>query len=300
MLGQNQITTEMDAYAFSIVCIEILTMGRLPWPYMDDDAVRHFVLSMLSVVINLFPILTFFALLEDNTRPAIPNAMPFTTPALRDLLRVCWDVNPFARPAFSEIVRRLKEMRNTAGQTPDEVSPGPVPPLDLEEDRSRPSPDMRPIALPAGTPRESTQDVHSSSSLHHSLSAQQGGAGILLGISPDSSNASYRTAREPSTSPAQISHLSHREDTVGNRIHMPEPVFYTPSGPSSRASSLFARTPTNRSEEDLNLPEYDGYQSPPPVDDRLADVKNERRYRMVLTHEFHPSCTRSHFFHKLL
>lgn len=34
-----------------------------------------------------------------------------------------------------------------------------------------------------------------------------------------------------------------------------------------------------------------GYHSPPPMDERLAEFRNERRYRMLLQHEFHPSCT---------
>jgi abelson tyrosine-protein kinase 1 len=29
--------------------------------------------------------------------------------------------------------------------------------------------------------------------------------------------------------------------------------------------------------------------SPPPLDETLANIKNERRYRMLLQHEFHPS-----------
>lgn len=45
MAGSNTFTTEMDIYAFAISCIEILMMGRLPWPYMNDEDVRHQVLS---------------------------------------------------------------------------------------------------------------------------------------------------------------------------------------------------------------------------------------------------------------
>jgi len=30
--------------------------------------------------------------------------------------------------------------------------------------------------------------------------------------------------------------------------------------------------------------------SPPPLDEALANIKDERRYRMLLQHEFHPSC----------
>ena len=47
MNGLSQLTVEMDVYAFAITCIEILQMGRMPWPLMDDDAVRRFVLSAL-------------------------------------------------------------------------------------------------------------------------------------------------------------------------------------------------------------------------------------------------------------
>ena len=46
MQGAQVLTPQMDVYAFSICCVEILTMGALPWPLMDDDAVRHFVLGM--------------------------------------------------------------------------------------------------------------------------------------------------------------------------------------------------------------------------------------------------------------
>lgn len=31
--------------------------------------------------------------------------------------------------------------------------------------------------------------------------------------------------------------------------------------------------------------------SPPPLDETLDNIKDERRYRMLLQHEFHPSCT---------
>ena len=45
MQGAQKLTQEMDVYAFAICCWEILTVGDLPWPFMDDHAVRHSVLS---------------------------------------------------------------------------------------------------------------------------------------------------------------------------------------------------------------------------------------------------------------
>lgn len=46
--GPGKLTTEMDVYAFGIVVVEILSMGRVPWPLVDDEAVRHFVLRESS------------------------------------------------------------------------------------------------------------------------------------------------------------------------------------------------------------------------------------------------------------
>jgi hypothetical protein len=115
-------------------------------------------------------------------------------------------------------------------------------------------------------------------------------------VSPDSDGASYRTAREISQTPdapgfgVGPSMLSRREDTVATpRVLMPEPVLFTPSVSNSRASSLFASTPSTRSVDDIGLVDWEGYDSPPPADERIAAVRNERRYRLLLTHDFHPS-----------
>ena len=46
MAGQCQLTREIDVWAFSMCCVEILTLGRIPWGSHSDDSVRHFVLSL--------------------------------------------------------------------------------------------------------------------------------------------------------------------------------------------------------------------------------------------------------------
>ncbi|KAF9462806.1 hypothetical protein BDZ94DRAFT_1260375 [Collybia nuda] len=258
MSGLCQLTAEMDVYAYAILCIEILTMGRMPWALMDDEAVRHFVL-------------------KENSRPPIPNTR-FNTPALQELLRLCWHNDPAVRPPFATIVKDVRVMRKSIGQVEETISPTiqEVPEL-WEQYYSRPSPDMRPspLPIPFGTPPRDTV------------------ADFLAG-SPDSyaDGSSFRTAREQSHSPPHPSHLSHLEETVSSsQIRMPVPVFYTPSAASSRASSLFTHTPSTQSEENLNLVNYEGYDSPPPADERLAEIRNERRYRMLLSHQFHPSLT---------
>ena len=45
MQGQSQqLTAQIDVWAFAITCVEILGMGRLPWPLSDDEDVRRIVL----------------------------------------------------------------------------------------------------------------------------------------------------------------------------------------------------------------------------------------------------------------
>ncbi|KAJ6461227.1 hypothetical protein C8R47DRAFT_993608 [Mycena vitilis] len=245
MLGSSELTPEMDVYSYAICCVEILSMGRLPWPLMSDEAVRNFVL-------------------KDNTRPKLPSSR-FNTPALQELLRVCWDQDPSIRPPFSKIVKETKQLRKAAelpfGGFDDLASP-PISPRrpDWRETEnaagSRPSPDMHPIPLPKS-----------------------------------SSGKSWRPLPELSWPPPG-GLFSHREESVSSSgTDMPEPVIYTSS---SRASSIF--TPSTKSSSaddlaDLMLGDISGYESPMPIDERVAEIRNERRYRLLLVHDFHPSLT---------
>ena len=58
--GNSKFLAPMDIYAFAMCCVEILTKGSLPWPLLDDEAVRHLVLSafvfiQLPAFTNLWP-----------------------------------------------------------------------------------------------------------------------------------------------------------------------------------------------------------------------------------------------------
>jgi hypothetical protein len=66
MQGAQVLTPEMDVYAFAICCIEILTKGALPWPLMDDDAVRRFVLS--GYFARFYPIYQSYSSLRHPSR----------------------------------------------------------------------------------------------------------------------------------------------------------------------------------------------------------------------------------------
>ncbi|KAJ7249861.1 hypothetical protein C8J57DRAFT_1437777 [Mycena rebaudengoi] len=134
MLGSSELTPEMDVYSYAICCIEILSMGRLPWPLMSDEAVRNFVL-------------------KDNTRPKIPSTR-FSSSALQELLGLCWDRDPTIRPPETKQLRRAAD--HPFGGFDDPSSPAsPRNPdwRELDETRTRPSPDMHPVPLPR-TPRK--------------------------------------------------------------------------------------------------------------------------------------------------
>ncbi|KAF7355415.1 Protein kinase domain-containing protein [Mycena sanguinolenta] len=268
MLGSSDLTPEMDVYSYAICCVEILSMGRLPWPLMSDEAVRDFVL-------------------KDNTRPKIPPSR-FNTPAVQELLRVCWDREPTIRPPFSKIVKEAKELRKAAElpfeRFDDLVSP-PVSPRgpnwpDLENSRlSRLSPDMHPVPLP-NTTTTPPMNVPSSPFSKSSVSPEP------------SSSESYHTVSQ--SWPPAGGLYTHHEDTVSSSgSEMPEPVVYSASV-SSRASSIFTPSTKSSSVDDLTdvlLGDYSGYESPMPANERLSEIRNERRYRILLVHDFHPSLT---------
>ncbi|KAF8211722.1 hypothetical protein K438DRAFT_1807801 [Mycena galopus ATCC 62051] len=264
MLGSSDLTPEMDVYSYAMCCVEILSMGRLPWALQSDEAVRDLVL-------------------KDNMRPNIPPSR-FNTPALQELLRVCWDREPTIRPPFSKIVKEAKQLRKAA-ELPfegfDDLASPPVSPRGPNwreaEDAglSRPSPDMHPVPLPPKTP---PMDVPSFPFPGKSVSPQP------------SSNDSYHTVSQ--SWPPAGGFVSHREDTVSSSgSDVPEPVVYSAS---SRASSIFTPSTKSSSVDDLTdilLGDYSGYESPMPANERISEIRNERRYRILLEHDFHPSLT---------
>ena len=44
MGGHSGFTRQVEVCAFATTCVELLTMGKLPWPMADDDATSYFVL----------------------------------------------------------------------------------------------------------------------------------------------------------------------------------------------------------------------------------------------------------------
>ena len=82
------------------------------------------------------------------------------------------------------------------------------------------------------------------------------------------------------TTPSAQNPLSESE--VQTPVHM--------SSSTSRSASTDIKTSSTLSESESPGVEIYRLQSPPPQDDLIAQRRNERRYRLCLQHEYHPSC----------
>ncbi|KAL1938386.1 hypothetical protein VTO73DRAFT_11626 [Trametes versicolor] len=237
MSGLSDLTQQIDVYAFAITCVELLTKGALPWAMADDDAVRHFVL-------------------REDMRPEPPLQRLWST-QLSEILHSCWHRDPSVRPPFMKIDHDVQALRARFGS---DIKESPIPPrrIELEDMRSRKSPDMHPIPLPL-LPPDTT-------------------ASFIEEDAIPSADTSYRTAvGEFSTSTTMQSVTDDEHDA-------PDPFNIDRSHTSSRASSSLH----DGHSEHIMFPRH---VSPPPPDEQAEISRNERRYRMLLQHEFHPSLT---------
>ncbi|KIM41815.1 hypothetical protein M413DRAFT_138529 [Hebeloma cylindrosporum] len=122
--GSSALTAATDIYAYAIVCIEVLTMGRLPWTHEDDDGVRYNVLVK-------------------DKRPLVPPE--YTSPLLHELISACWCRDLNARAPFTETVGKLHRLRiiEKHGSDPSIASPDDIPVL---------SPSLSPLSPPSISP----------------------------------------------------------------------------------------------------------------------------------------------------
>ena len=195
-------------------------------------------------------------------RPEVPLLRMWSQP-LSEILRLCWNQDPHVRPSFEEIDRQVQQLRARFGA---DVKESPVPRHSvIEKMVKRKSPDMHPIPLPL-LPRRSHPTLLT---LHvsDSYAADTTASFVEVGSVP-STDVSFITATDMTSSQ---SHSDHDEPKTGE---------------SSRSSS---RTSSSLLESQTEHIEFPRHVSPPPPDERAQNLRDERRYRMLLQHEFHPS-----------
>ncbi|ESK83918.1 TKL/TKL-ccinprotein kinase [Moniliophthora roreri MCA 2997] len=254
--SHSQLTVEMDVYAFAITCIEVLSMGCMPWPLMDDYVVRCFVLI-------------------DGTCPTIPQTQ-FSTPAIQDIIQNCWKTNPFERLPFSIVARDLKALCKGIGAD-DIMSPTLVQnPIELEHGTSRPSPDIRPTRPSSSSTLSSSMPLVPLPDTSPKL------------ISDTLIQTAKEQQREISTGslpafPTICSHQDRHRRAFYPSLHsvdLPlcsvDPVVHEIS-----SGSQLEEDGTTSSVDSSAENEYDS----------SSLARNEREYRRLLVHEFHLSLT---------
>ncbi|KAJ7210970.1 hypothetical protein C8J57DRAFT_1097970, partial [Mycena rebaudengoi] len=209
--GPRVLTAEMDVYSYAICCVEILSMGGLPWPDLSDGDVRGLVLA--------------------GRRPDVPSTR-FDTPALRELLRICWHQHPSVRPPFSKIVQETSILSEAFSSA---VHKRPLITALLPK---------KPIIPP-------NYKQPASTSLRSEL--------------PEEYNFRPPRRRLPTSRGTRFS----RGSTTG-----------LSDIAESTSSSLSLGSLDTGASLEIQFPAYD-----------VAERRNERRYRMFLNHDFHPSLT---------
>ncbi|KAG7569211.1 PB1 domain [Arabidopsis thaliana x Arabidopsis arenosa] len=92
--SSSKVSEKVDVFSFGIVLWEILT-GEEPYANMHYGAI-------IGGIVN------------NTLRPTVPN---YCDPEWRMLMEQCWAPDPFVRPAFPEIARRLRTMSSSAVHT---------------------------------------------------------------------------------------------------------------------------------------------------------------------------------------
>lgn len=111
----------------------------------------------------------------------------------------------------------------------------------------------------------------------------------LADATAQSIHSAFRSSWDSAQYFAVESRIFHKENTViSDQTQMPEPVLFRPSNPPSCASSLCDETIFSEN-EDSRQSICESHISPVPLDENSREAQNERKYRYLLDHKFHPS-----------
>ena len=110
----------------------------------------------------------------------------------------------------------------------------------------------------------------------------------ILATSQVFSDYSMSVNSSPITSVEEVNPLNKDEKISNLYMKMPEAAHYVLNPPVRLQDNTSVYAETTDSLCDLSQI-YQGRHSPPPFNSILAEARNERRYRLLLEHQFHPS-----------
>ena len=102
-----ELTPGIDVYAFGISCAEILNLGALPWPYTNDDTVRHIVCGVCTESLLSVEEPSELTVIVKMERPPLPPNMPILQGPLSDIIQVSTNLS-IARPFHQYIPGSLE------------------------------------------------------------------------------------------------------------------------------------------------------------------------------------------------
>lgn len=252
--------------------------------------------------------LFFFCLLSltlssgHSKRPRIP-LRPETSLALVTLIEESWATEATARPTFLEVAKGLGHLMG--GLRGSRISPSPRPRRSsgsngagrveelIREREYRRSPDMKPTELPPEYPRKCSLPItvlwfRSEPCTTADAVGQDAWENLSQETLVKGSGASGSIAtRQPQGIPLQriLTPTDAEKDYMHHYHHSQGSQHY--EGTDS-PGSILGSTQASSDADKFSL--WGGYESPKPQDEKVALRRDERRYRLLLQHEFHPTC----------
>jgi abelson tyrosine-protein kinase 1 len=201
---------------------------------------------------------------EENMRPSLPPSQLANGP-LMNIIRASWDRLPSNRPPFEQIVRDVKQLLRAerSSRSLSTLSDSPKPPsilLQWAEQNPYPphhSPDILPLPLSDGVLSAGSQNSNSNTS------NDLGHPGSALGLD-------IGTDRVKLASNVHVEGRADFSDTGNTK----------PGSLSSDTESSIASIPDQTVLASV-------YLSPLDSDTIAAKYQDERRYRMLLQHDYH-------------
>lgn len=296
------------------MCMHSLSAASrfLAWATFHTEIVTTSLLYSVSCVSpDLYNIHISNASTDQNKRANIPSIR--ITSLVEPLIQECWVRDPEQRPVFTHVAATLKRLRNNQGV---EESPIPVQVELLSKAWSEPphhSPSMHPLELPGTSPSTLQEGQDLDASVGDEFGTASEGTGKLVPgdtVSCGSQPTPFHPiGQQPCSNP-----LHHRELTVdphpGNmempKGNYPGIAIYTPSrqlslaesdSTSSASSHLTSGSEVERGAlEEVRHHHHShrvalGYEPSLPMDEQLAERRNELRFRSLArsSHGFHHS-----------